>query len=1300
MARISTPRKHFIAILVLLLVSIGSSAQNSIVTENVLPGNPIAEWGVPDFRDSRIAGFSTKMSLNSGETARFKITVQPAATYTIKIYRIGYYGGNGARLVQNLGAFVGVAQPNGMSDPVTGLLDCSNWSESASWNIPAAAVSGLYIAKLERTGGGSNHIAFIVRNDASNSDLYLQFPDATWQAYNGYGGNSLYDGNTTFPSGHAVKVSYNRPFFPYNSLFNTDGRESDWYMNAVYPMIRWLEHNGYDITYTSCNDVENNGARLLNHKVFISAGHDEYWSKNHRSNVEAARDAGVNLAFFSGNEVYWKTRWESNDGTEDRVLVCYKEGFLGDGTLGERACGSKCDVSSTEWTGLWRTGADYDAGLPENTLTGQISWDELPGAIQVPSKYKKIRFWRNTTIPNLANGQIATLAPNTLGHEWDFEQYPDSYPGGRITMSSTTINNHTHKLSLYRHQSGALVFGAGTIQWSWGLDGNHFGGTAVVSAEMQQATVNLFADMDVQPATLQTGLLPATKSTDLTAPSSAILSPANNSTTPAGAAITLTGTATDAGGVVAGVEVSTDGGITWKQAEINNADASITWSFSWTPNIEGGTTIRTRAFDDNGNKETPGAGINITVTPAVCPCTIFSPASVPAKPLANDGLGGIALGVRFRSTQNGIITGIRYYKGAGATGTHTGSLWNNTGTQLATATFTNETASGWQQVLFAAPVPITAGVTYVASYHSSSGDYSSTNPFFNQPVINSPLKALANGEDGPNGVYVYSATPVFPTNSFQSNNYWVDVVFTKAGGNAVPVVTRQPLSQTLCAGKNVSFSSAATGIPSPAVQWQSSADGTTWTNITGATNSTLTFTATIADNNKKYRAVWQNTEAIVNSNSAVLTVNAIPVLSGGLTATTNSGSSFTYTPASSVTATVFSWSRTAVTGIKNPAAQGTGNINEVLYNTTNAPAVVTYIYTLTAKGCTNKQNLVVTVNPPRNSSCVINTSIESDFNSTPIGAGRYIWFNSSFRPGSFGNLKKKDEVIINVTNSRITFKANNKQYVLPVPDSRIRFDNRATLATTRFINNNWETVVPVNFKKEVFMGGLSYMVPVNFPGNIKDVKWIADVSIDKTDISLSWQWAASVYTRFAGNTGLYIKPVSGLFQNLYLNLDEAGTPQNYKLFLTAGAKGKGKKNYTGEYSKKQKVSCRKDNDDEDGDDGHHQGDDDRDDRSLIKSINKLVGKLPGLTGLPAVKKLDIQAAPNPSSSYVNLSIRGEIKTTVTVRILDVFGRVIETHDRIASNSVLKVGEKWKNGVYFAIVTQGDLQKTIKIIKAN
>jgi hypothetical protein len=590
-----------------------SFAQNAIVTENSLPGNPISEWGVPDFRDNRIAGFATKISLNAGETVRFKINVQSGASYNLRIYRIGYYAGNGARLMQNLGTLSGTVQPAGISDPSTGILDCSNWSESANWTIPSNAVSGLYIARIERTGGGSNHIIFIVRNDASNSDLYLQFPDATWQAYNGYGGNSMYDGSTSWPAGHAVKASYNRPFFPYNSLFNTDGRQADWYMNATYPMIRWLERNGYDITYTSCNDVARNGSRLLNHKIFISIGHDEYISKQQRANIEAARNAGVHLAFFSGNEFYWKTRWENDNGTEDRTLVCYKEGFMGDGSLGERTCGYKCDPSS-EWTGLWRTGGNYDAGTPENGLTGQISWLEYPSNIQVPAFYKKIRLWRNTSVANLSAGQTASLGVNTLGYEWDYEQpaYASSYPPGRFTTSSTTLIGQTHKLSLYRHSSGALVFGAGTVQWSWGLDGEHWGGSTTTSTEMQQATINLFADMGVQPGSIQSGLTPASQSTDFTAPTATISSPSNGATFSSGATVNFSGSSTDGGGgVVTSVEISTNGGSTWTPATITAIDGSISWSYSWSGGANGTHTIRVRGVDDSGNI---GNATTITIT--------------------------------------------------------------------------------------------------------------------------------------------------------------------------------------------------------------------------------------------------------------------------------------------------------------------------------------------------------------------------------------------------------------------------------------------------------------------------------------------------------------------------------------------------------------------------------------------------------------------------------------------------------------------------------------------------------------
>jgi hypothetical protein len=162
-------------------------------------------------------------------------------------------------------------------------------------------------------------------------------------------------------------------------------------------------------------------------------------------------------------------------------------------------------------------------------------------------------------------------------------------------------------------------------------------------------------------------------------------------------------------------------------------------------------------------------------TPAAT--SIFAASAAPTT-FATSDASSVELGVKFRSDVAGYVTGVRFYKGTGTTGPHTGTLWSSTGTKLATATFTSETASGWQQVLFSTPVAITANTIYVVSYHSNVGRYGYThNTFANAGVDNGPLHALKAGVSGGNGVYRYSSGVVFPNASFNSSNYWVDVVF-------------------------------------------------------------------------------------------------------------------------------------------------------------------------------------------------------------------------------------------------------------------------------------------------------------------------------------------------------------------------------------------------------------------------------------------------------------------------------------------------------------------------------------------
>jgi hypothetical protein len=782
MNRVLIAGAFVLALAVTALVPARARAQNRIVTENQLPGTPSWVWDISGIGDPDLQGFATDISYAPGDTARFKIKTD-ASEYTVDIYRLGYYQGNGARLIGSatVTATLPQSQPYDLFDPATGLVDCGNWAESAEWTVPADAVSGIYIARLHRPDSRASHIPFIVRDDSSHSDLLFQTSDATWHAYNSYGGNTFYVGATSYPNGHATKVSYNRPMYLRagggGTAFVGDGL-----FNAEYPMLRWLEANGYDVSYTTNVDSDRRGELIRRHRAFLSVGHDEYWSAAQRAHVTAARDAGVHLAFFSGNEVYWKTRWETStdsSATPYRTLVCYKEG-----TQGENVCGGKCDPLAGVWTGLWRAGCDLepaeDACAPENTLSGQISWKVSSGALKVPGRFRDLRFWRNTAVASMDVNGIATLTDNAIGYEWDFEQYPDTYPPGRIVMSETFLDGVTHHLSLYRHPGGALVFGAGTVQWSWGLDGVHERGGSTVSPEMRQATVNLLADMGVQPGSLQPDLQPATQSTDVTPPASTITFPAMDDSVSLGATISILGTATDSGGVVAGVEVSVDGGQTWRRAY-----GGANWSYVWTPNALGPVTIASRSVDDSGLLEATGSppatnAVSVTVVtppPPNCPCTIFPPDAPPVGSTGNDGFG-VELGVRFRPYVDGYVTGVRFWKDAMDLGVHTAHLWSSNGDLLAEATFTSETQSGWQEVVFPTAVPVAQGNGhYVASYHSSAGWYSTTLSHFVNATVNPPLRALADGEDGANGLYSYTETGAFPTQSYLASNYWVDVVF-------------------------------------------------------------------------------------------------------------------------------------------------------------------------------------------------------------------------------------------------------------------------------------------------------------------------------------------------------------------------------------------------------------------------------------------------------------------------------------------------------------------------------------------
>ena len=801
--------------------ALAACTSNPIVCENQLPGDPPSDWQIDGAGDPSIQGYATQISVNPGQTINFKINT-PSSAYHIDILRLGYYGGDGARLIQSdilPSAHLPQTQPACLTFNTTGLIDCGNWSVSASWAVPSTAVSGVYIAHLVRDDasdrGGDSQIMFVVRNDSSHSNVLVATDDETWEAYNDYGGNSLYSCTVACPPGNpgaykaAYAVSYNRPF---DGALNTDGGASDFYY-AEYQMVQFLERNGYDVSYTSDVDVATGtGSPLTNHKIFLQSGHDEYWSASELANVKAALAAGVNMAFFTGNEVFWKTRWApSSEGsnTPNRTLITYKETHF-DAPMDPQ--------DPPTWTGTWadpRFSPPADGGVPANALTGQLFVVNAGTAdITVPFQYRNLRMWRNTGVARLASGQSLTLGSGTgmLGYEWDVDVDNGFRPPGEFDLSSTTVRGvqsftdygttvqdgttQTHHLSLYRAPSGALVFGAGTVQWSWGL--------AFVNAwnnfltepsgnqpdpNVMQATVNLFADMGVQPTTLQAGLVAASSSSDTTPPTSTITSPAAGANLSDGNQVTVSGTATDAGGVVAGVEISTDGGSTWHPVtSMSSADTSVTWSYTWITHGYPSTKIETRATDDSGNIETPSDARTVNVS---CSCSLFGnevpgSATVPGQADSGDP-SSVEVAMKFHSDTFGTITGVRFYKANTNTGTHTGSLWTASGQLLAQATFTNETASGWQTVTFASPVTIMPNTTYVVGYFAPNGHYSASSGWFypapSPPPVGggsydaSPLHGVSNATSA-NGLFAYTDATEFPTSTFGASNYWVDAMFT------------------------------------------------------------------------------------------------------------------------------------------------------------------------------------------------------------------------------------------------------------------------------------------------------------------------------------------------------------------------------------------------------------------------------------------------------------------------------------------------------------------------------------------
>lgn len=533
-----------------------------VAAENALPGTPRATWDLssPNLGGvSTLQGFCDGFSVDKSATANFKIAQSDTAGWSAEIYRLGYYGDNGARsygVLTPTGPQLSAsqAQPAPVdADPETTLLsaDCSAWTTTLSWTPPSWAPSGIYLLRLNRTGGGASHLMFVLRDDARRADLMVMPSDSTWNAYNAWGGmgsgqysgNSLYFGTAVnqYAADCAHYVSYDRPVV--NRGANDVGRSYGavgWsnFFTSEYPMVRFLERNGHDAKYYGCIDAAGdaagthligNGGSRAGANAAMMIGHNEYWSNGMRAGWEAASAAGVSLFTCASNEVFWRLVGTVNDASgRPRIWECQKSTINGRG--GTRP----------SWTGTWRDpdGAGKGGGFPENTLTGTIFAVNGPDlrslVVPVAGGYASQPLWRHTSVANLAAGQSFSSPGQILGFEWDvygpsgvtsnagqFMAPPDprtrycsdvTYNVGGLLLDDAgdvyTNGSATHRLVVKPGGNGSLVFGTGSMNWSFGCDNanTYQIGADNTSGAIQQATINMLTDMGSPPATPMSGL--------------------------------------------------------------------------------------------------------------------------------------------------------------------------------------------------------------------------------------------------------------------------------------------------------------------------------------------------------------------------------------------------------------------------------------------------------------------------------------------------------------------------------------------------------------------------------------------------------------------------------------------------------------------------------------------------------------------------------------------------------------------------------------------------------------------------
>jgi len=444
----------------------------SIAAENREPGT--GSWRLPGpaadvggLAYGPIRGYVSAQALAPGQVERVYVSDPGAHVARIAVFRMGWYAGRGGREVLVSGRLALVPQPACAHSFLTGLTEC-RWHPTLSFPIPPALPTGVYITKLSARGGESDCLFVVTANRAA--PLLAQLPTATYEAYNAWGGDSLYPGGTDLVrvtgATQGVEVSYDRP---YDSVTGA----GEFFARDV-AMVRFLERYGYPVAYTTSESVDRDPGQLLGARAVIDFGHSEYWSQRQADGFAAARDRGVSLLFLGSDTLAWRVRYapasarSSQAGAPDQVIVAYKEH-------------AQLDPDRSHPTGPFPGGG---APLAGSAYVGCIT-PRLRVAGSPQYRYYSwqpaARLWPSWLFARAGIGPL-TRIPGIVGYELDVRT-GQSPPGtaligfGHATCMHAAAgepqpgrNQNLAETTLYRARSGAIVFDSGTLGWELGLE--------------------------------------------------------------------------------------------------------------------------------------------------------------------------------------------------------------------------------------------------------------------------------------------------------------------------------------------------------------------------------------------------------------------------------------------------------------------------------------------------------------------------------------------------------------------------------------------------------------------------------------------------------------------------------------------------------------------------------------------------------------------------------------------------------------------------------------------------------------